>query len=188
MRCVCTLTFLPLSLALGILQSVDVSFKNRGDLPKRRGQCSAVSFWMIEDSECAAMMKRLLWLFGSIQAQRPLGVSVMKLEMCAPSVRENLENHELFCVRYIHIQYFCFVIRDRCIYMSVPYSSRIKASWRDDFLLCSTYSATSASLCGLTGRRAVLCAALWSQRRSTNGETEQHPHTCRFTDWLWYWY
>lgn len=28
-------------LAVGILQSVDISSKNFGDLPKRRGQCSA---------------------------------------------------------------------------------------------------------------------------------------------------
>lgn len=50
------------------------------------------------------------------------------------------------------------------------------------FLLCSTYSVMSASLCGSTGRRAALSAALWSQRRSTNGETEPHLHTCRFID------
>lgn len=52
----------------------------------------------------------------------------------------------------------------------------------DGFLSCSTYSVTSALLCGLTGRRAALCVALWSQRRSTNGETEPHLHSCRFTD------
>lgn len=42
-----------LFLALGILQSVDVSFENRGDLPKGRGQCSALLFWILEvPTEC----------------------------------------------------------------------------------------------------------------------------------------
>lgn len=56
-------------LALGILQSVDISSKNHGDLPKRRGQCSAVSFWMIEfPSECTGMIRCLLC--GCVPAYR----------------------------------------------------------------------------------------------------------------------
>lgn len=43
----------------------------------------------------------VLWLCGSIQAQQPLGVSAVKLEMCAPSVRENTDNQERSCVRYV---------------------------------------------------------------------------------------
>lgn len=96
--CIKVQTFLPLFLALGILQSVDISFENCGDLPEGRGQCSAASFWMVR-SEHAAMMTRLLWLCVSIQAQRPLGISVVKLETCALSVRETSETHKLFFVR-----------------------------------------------------------------------------------------
>lgn len=56
-------------LALGILQSVDISSENHGNLPKRRGQCSAVEFWMIEfPSECAGMIRRLLC--GCVAAYR----------------------------------------------------------------------------------------------------------------------
>lgn len=69
----------------------------------------------------------------------------------------------------------------------IVYVFCIKASWHR-FLLCSTYSVMSASLCGSTRRRAALFAALWSHRKSTNGEMEPHPHTYRYIDSLYYRY
>lgn len=51
----------PLFVAIGILQTVDVSFEHCGDLPKGRGQCSALPFWIIAvHIECGAMMEAVV--------------------------------------------------------------------------------------------------------------------------------
>lgn len=165
---------------------MDVSFENRGDLPKRRGQCSAVSFcddrasqWACSDDDEAVVV---VWQHtGSAATRSQCSEAGGVCPICQGEFRDPrallCQVNPQTCASSYATDAFIWV-----------YSSRVKASWRDDFLSRSTYSVTSASLCGLTGRRVVLCAAPWSQRRSTNGETEPRPHTCRFTDWLWYWY